>query len=57
MTIQAPMKSWICIRCGYTCDGVEPPQYCPICQASADDFVEDTPENREKLAHVLADKY
>jgi len=47
---------WICIRCGYIHEGEEPPRFCPICQASADDFVPDTPENRLKMAHVLADK-
>lgn len=31
---------WRCLRCGYQVDGpADPPQRCPVCGASREDFV------------------
>lgn len=49
-------NQWLCIRCGYVHEGDCAPIFCPICQASAADFVPYTDENKLKYAHVLADK-
>lgn len=48
---------WLCTKCGYTHNGEEPPKYCPICQASSDDFVEDTQENRMEFYHLTHDTH
>ena len=34
------MKKWVCSVCGYIHEGDEPPEVCPVCGASKDDFVE-----------------
>jgi len=34
------MKKWVCTICGYIHEGEEPPEVCPICGASKDDFEE-----------------
>lgn len=49
--------SWLCTKCGYVHEGDEPPMFCPICQASSDDFVENTEENKLKYAHLNVDLY
>lgn len=32
------MKKWVCSVCGYTFEGENPPEACPVCKASADKF-------------------
>lgn len=32
------MKKWKCIICGYIMEGDSPPNPCPVCGASSDDF-------------------
>ena len=32
------MKKFKCIVCGYIHEGIEPPDVCPVCGASKDDF-------------------
>lgn len=41
------MKQWRCKVCSYRHEGNEPPNTCPVCGASADDFelVENVEEN------------
>ena len=34
------MKKWVCVVCGYIHEGDEPPEICPVCGASKDDFEE-----------------
>ena len=31
-------KRWRCMVCGYIHDGPEPPEVCPLCSASRDQF-------------------
>lgn len=48
---------FLCTICGYRHIGNEPPMFCPICAARKDQFVEFTPENEAKYAHLLVDTY
>lgn len=32
------MKQWQCSVCGYVHEGLEPPEYCPVCGAERDKF-------------------
>jgi ferredoxin hydrogenase len=34
------MKRWRCSICGYIYEGDEPPEQCPVCGTSKDDFEE-----------------
>ncbi|UCE68102.1 MAG: rubredoxin [Candidatus Zixiibacteriota bacterium] len=34
------MKKWVCKICGHIHEGDEPPEVCPVCGASKDDFEE-----------------
>ena len=36
------MKKYVCSVCGYVHEGNEPPEKCPVCNASADKFKEQT---------------
>ena len=36
------MKEWICDDCGYTHEGEEAPEVCPICGALKESFQPDT---------------
>ena len=49
------MKKWKCRVCGYIHVGENPPDKCPVCQASADEFFEVGPEG-EELAAMVAGK-
>jgi rubrerythrin len=49
--------AFLCTVCGYRHKGDEPPMFCPICAAGADKFVDLTPANEEKYAHLLVDTY
>lgn len=31
-------KKWICVVCGYECEGETPPEVCPVCGAGPEDF-------------------
>lgn len=33
------MAKWICTVCGYVHEGDAPPEVCPICMVSAEEFV------------------
>ncbi len=37
-----PTKKWKCVVCGYVHEGPEPPDECPVCGATRDDFEEIT---------------
>jgi len=39
------LKKWVCSRCGYMTEGVNPPPKCPICASMAKDFAEKKSEN------------
>ncbi len=45
-------RSWLCIVCGYVHEGDEPPDFCPICGATAEHFdaLEEAPPQPEKAA-------
>ena len=49
------MKKWKCRVCGYIHIGDKPPESCPICKASSDEFFEVGPEG-EELAPMVAGK-
>jgi len=34
------MRKWMCTICGYIHEGDEPPEVCPVCGASREDFEE-----------------
>ncbi len=34
------MRRWVCTVCGYTMEGPEPPERCPVCSAPREKFVE-----------------
>ena len=38
------MKKYVCTICGYVYEGEVAPEVCPICQAGADKFIEQTGE-------------
>ena len=38
------MKKFSCTICGYVHEGTEPPEKCPLCDAAADAFVEESDE-------------
>ena len=38
------MKKYVCTICGYVYEGEKAPEVCPICQAGADKFMEQTGE-------------
>lgn len=51
------MKEFVCIICGYVHKGDAPPEICPLCGALKEQFVELTPEARDKYAHLLIDTH
>ena len=42
------MKKWKCTVCGYVHEGDLPPEICPVCGATADQFVELDEDGNEK---------
>ena len=38
------MKKFVCTVCGYIYEGEQPPEFCPICKAGSDKFIEQTGE-------------
>lgn len=34
------MNTWVCMICGHMHEGEEPPEICPNCGASSEDFEE-----------------
>ncbi len=38
------MDKWICVVCGYVHEGDAPPEECPLCGVSAEEFVKQEEE-------------
>ncbi|NLM00477.1 MAG: rubrerythrin family protein [Treponema sp.] len=34
------MKQWVCVVCGYVHTGDEPPDICPVCHVTKENFEE-----------------
>ena len=47
------MKKYVCSVCGYVHEGNEPPEKCPVCNASADKFKEQTGGMEWAAEHVV----
>ena len=47
------MKKYVCSVCGYVHEGNEPPEKCPVCNASADKFKEQTGGMDWAAEHVV----
>ena len=47
------MKKYVCLVCGYTYEGTEPPAECPICHAPASKFQEQSAEMSWAAEHVV----
>ncbi len=47
------MKKFVCLVCGYTFEGTEPPAECPVCHAPASKFEEKAEENNWAAEHVI----
>ncbi len=47
------MKKYVCSVCGYVHEGNEPPEKCPVCNASADKFKEQTGGLEWASEHVV----
>lgn len=33
--------SWVCPTCGYAHQGAQPPEVCPLCGVSAENFIQE----------------
>jgi nitrite reductase (NADH) large subunit len=52
------IKSYKCIVCGHIHVGSEPPQNCPVCGVSADDFiVYERAGSRERIKHSVLEMH
>lgn len=51
----AELKQWRCSVSGYVHTGAEPPEKCPICEATAEQFEELAAEEKEKVQEEEAD--
>lgn len=47
------MKKWVCMVCGYTYEGENPPAECPVCKAPAEKFKEQSTEVSWAAEHVI----
>lgn len=47
------MKKWICPVCGYVHEGDTPPEFCPICKAKGEKFIEQKEEKVWAAEHVV----
>ena len=47
------MKKWVCSICGYVFEGEAAPEFCPVCKAPADKFVEQSGEMSWAAEHVV----
>ena len=47
------MKKWVCSICGYVFEGDAAPEFCPVCTAPADKFVEQSGEMSWAAEHVV----
>ena len=47
------MKKFVCSVCGYVYEGEAAPEFCPICKAPADKFVEQGGEMTWASEHVV----
>ena len=47
------MKKFVCSVCGYVHEGDAAPEFCPICKAPADKFIEQTEERTWAAEHVV----
>ena len=47
------MKKWVCSICGYVFEGEAAPEFCPVCKAPADKFVEQSGDMSWAAEHVV----
>lgn len=47
------MKKWVCTICGHVHQGDAPPEFCPVCKASGDKFIEQTETSSYETEHVI----
>ena len=47
------MKKFVCTVCGYVHEGDAPPEFCPICKAPAEKFIEQSGEMTWAAEHVV----
>ena len=47
------MKKFVCSVCGYVHEGAEAPDFCPICKAPKEKFVEQAGEKSWAAEHVV----
>ena len=47
------MKKWVCSICGDVFEGEAAPEFCPVCKAPADKFVEQSGEMSWAAEHVV----
>lgn len=47
------MRKWTCTVCGYVHEGDTPPDFCPICKAPKEKFVEQTGDKVWAAEHVV----
>ena len=47
------MKKWVCSVCGYVHEGDSAPDFCPICKAPKEKFVEQSAERTWAAEHVV----
>ena len=47
------MKKFVCTVCGYVHEGDAPPDFCPICKAPAEKFIEQSDEITWAAEHVV----
>ena len=49
------MKKFVCSVCGYVYEGETAPDFCPICKAPKDKFVEQVGEMKLAAEHLCQD--
>ena len=47
------MKKFVCSVCGYVHEGDSAPEFCPICKAPAEKFIEQSGEMQWAAEHVV----
>ena len=47
------MKKFVCTVCGYVHEGNSPPEFCPLCKAPAEKFVEQTGDRLWAAEHTV----
>ena len=51
------MKKFVCSVCGYVYEGEAAPEKCPVCNAPASKFIEQSDEMSWASEHVVGDHY